>query len=130
LGEEARSTHRTAQEEDWGEVTFGYVVRPRADRDIDEIVDYLGEEANPDTALRFLAEIYETFHLLSTQQKGGWLCKVRHSQLSTARTFRVSSRFEKYLIFYQPYDASRIEILRFVHGSQDLEELFDQEAVD
>ena len=78
---------------------FGYVVRPRADRDIDEI------------AIQFLAEIYETFGLLATQQQMGWLCKVRHPQLLTARTFRVSSRFEKHLIFYQPY-SGRIEILR------------------
>ena len=113
----------------------GYVVRPRADRDIDEIARYLAEEAGLDTALQFLAEIYETLgllvtqHLLATQQQMGWLCRVRHPQLLTARTFRVSSRFEKHLIFHQPY-SDRIEILRVVHGSQDLEKVFDQEGVD
>ena len=105
---------------------FGYVVRPRADRDIDEIAGYLAEEASLDRALQFLAEICETFALLATQPQMGWLCKVRHPQLLTARTFRVSSRFEKYLLFYQPYSA-RIEILRVVHGLQDLEDLFHQE---
>jgi len=108
---------------------FGYVVRPRADRDVDEIAEYLAEEAGLATALQFLAEIYETFGLLATQQQMGWFCKVRHPQLRTARTFRASARFEKYLIFYQPY-SERIEILRVVHGSQDLEALFDQEGVD
>ena len=108
---------------------FGYVVRPRADRDIDEIAGYLAEEAGSDTALKFLAEIYETFGLRATQQQMGWLCKVRHPQLLTACTFRVSSRFEKHLIFYQSY-SGRIEILRVVHGSQDLEELLDQEGLD
>ena len=107
----------------------GYVVRPRADRDIDEIAGYLAEEAGLDTALQFLAEIYETLGLLATQQQMGWLCRVRHPQLLTARTFRVSSRFEKHLIFHQPY-SDRIEILRVVHGSQDLEKVFDQEGVD
>jgi plasmid stabilization system protein ParE len=51
------------------------------------------------------------------------------SQLLTSRTFRVSPRFEKQLIFYQPY-SDRIEILRVVHGSQDLVELFDNEGID
>ena len=106
-----------------------YVVRPRADRDIDGITDYLAEEAGLDTALQFLAEIYETFGLLATQQQMGWPCKVRHAQLLAARTLRVSTRFEKHLIFYQPY-SGRIEILRVVHGSQDLERLFDRDGVD
>ena len=106
-----------------------YVVRPRADRDIDDIADYLAEEAGLDTALQFLSEVYETLALLATQHNLGWLCKVHHRQLSSARTFRVSARFEKYLIFYQPY-SEHIEILRVVHGSQDLEELFSKEGVD
>ena len=93
---------------------------------MDEIAGHLAEEADLDTALQFLAEVCETFGLLATQPQMGWLCKVRHPQLLTARTFRVSSRFEKHLIFYQPY-SGRIEILGVVHGSQDLEDLFDQE---
>jgi toxin ParE1/3/4 len=110
-------------------VTFGYVVRPRADRDIDEIADYLAEEAGLETGLQFLSEIYQTFGLLATQRQMGWPCRVYHPQLLTARTFRVSSRFEKHLIFYQAY-SERIEILRVVHGSQDLAALFDKEGID
>ena len=102
---------------------FSYVVRPRADRDVDEIADYLAEAAGLDTALQFLSEVYETFGLLATQTNMGWACKVAHPTLAGARTFRVSARFEKYLIFYQPY-SERIEILRVLDGSQDLEELF------
>ena len=108
---------------------FGYVVRPRADRDIDEIADYLAEHAGLDTALRFLLEVYDTFALLATQQNMGWPCRVRHAQLSDARTFRVSARFDKHLIFYKPY-SERIEILRVLHGSRDLEELFRKEGID
>lgn len=62
-------------------------------------------------------------------QEVGWHCKVRHPQLMTARTFRVSERFDKFLIFYQPYD-DRIEILRVLHGAQDLVALFNREGVD
>lgn len=105
----------------------GYVVRPRADRDIDAVADYLADEAGLDTGLRFLTEVYETFALLASQREIGWPCKLGHPRLTTARVFRVSSRFENYLIFYQPY-RDRIEILRVLHGSQDLADLFDREG--
>jgi len=73
--------------------------------------------------LRFLSDVYETLALLASQRAMGWHCKVGHLQLRAARVFRVRSRFENYLIFYLPYQ-DRIEILRVVHGSQDLEALF------
>jgi len=85
-------------------VKFGFVVRPRADRDIDEIADYLVEQSGLDTGLRFL-------------------------QLRSVRTFRVSERFDKFLIFYQPH-RDRIEILRVLHGAQDLVTLFQREGVE
>jgi len=108
---------------------FAYVVRPRADQDIDGIADYLVEHSGLDIGLLFLSEIYETFELLGSRQKVGWHCTVRHPQLMTARTFRVSERFEKFLIFYQPYQ-DRIEILRVLHGAQDLAALFHREGVE
>jgi len=80
-------------------VSFGFTVRPQADRDIDEIADYLTEEGSLDVGLQFLAELYETFALLASQPDMGWPCKVRHPQLAGARTFRVSERFERFLIF-------------------------------
>ena len=38
---------------------FGYVVRPRADRDIDEIVGYLAEEARLDMAPQVTTPIFD-----------------------------------------------------------------------
>ena len=58
----------------------------------------------------------------------GWRCNVPHPQLARVRTFPVSSRFDKYLIFYQAYE-DRIEILRVLHGSLDLLALFEREGV-
>ncbi len=98
------------------------IVRPRADRDIDEIADYLVEEAGIDMGLQFLSDLYKTF-LLASQREMGWRCQIRHSRLLQARTFRVSDQFEKYLIFYQPYN-EHIEVLRVLHGAQDLPALF------
>jgi len=110
-------------------VRFGLVIRPRADQDLDEIGDYLAEEAGLDMGLQFLAEVYEAFSLLASHREIGWPCNVTHPQLMGARTFRVSQRFEKYLIFYQPYQ-DRIEVLRVLHASQDLDELFGRQGVD
>jgi toxin ParE1/3/4 len=104
-------------------VSFGYFVRPQADRDIDEIADYIAEEAGLEVGLRFLSDLYETLALLASQRAMGWPCKLEHLQFRAARVFRVSVRFENYLIFYVPYQDG-IEILRVVHGSQDLEMLF------
>ena len=66
-------------------MSFGYVVRPRADRDIDEIAAYLAENAGLDMALGFLAEIYETFGQLAAHHNMGWLCNLSHPQLAAAR---------------------------------------------
>jgi toxin ParE1/3/4 len=104
-------------------VKFGYVIRPKADRDIDDLADYIVEHGSLDTALTFLSEAYEAFALIASHPEMGWHCKVKLPQLKTARTFRVSERFGDYLIFYQPFE-DRIEIIRVVHGSQDLVELF------
>lgn len=81
-------------------MSFGYVVRPRADRDIDEIAACLAENAGLEMALEFLAEIHETFGQLAAHHNMGWLCNLSHPKLAAARTFRVSTRFERHLIFY------------------------------
>ncbi len=111
-------------------MSFGYVVRPLADQDIDEIgEDHRVEEAGLETGLDFLTEIHETVALLASQRDFGWPCRVRHPGHEDARTLRVSTRFEKHLVFYQPFD-DRIEVLRVLHGAQDLIGVFDREGVD
>jgi toxin ParE1/3/4 len=109
-------------------VSFGYQVRPLADRDIDTIADNLADHASLAIGLRFLQEVYEAFALLATQPEMGWPCKINHKFLKKARTFRVSERFSEYLIFYQPCE-DRIEIIRVVHGAQDLQSLFNKADV-
>lgn len=103
-----------------------YVVRPRADADIDEIADYLADKASLEMGLRFLAELYETFGMLGAQPDMGWSPKVGRAELAGMRAFRASARFEKYLVFYRPLE-DRIEVVRVLHGSQDLA-LLSQDA--
>jgi plasmid stabilization system protein ParE len=70
-------------------------------------------------------------------RRGSWLNRrirtwdtlAPRSMLAEARTFRVGDRFETYLIFYQPHEG-RIEILRVLHGSQDLAALFERDGLE
>jgi toxin ParE1/3/4 len=101
----------------------GCLIRPQADQDIDQIADYLSDAANLETGLRFLTEVYAAFTMLAAQPGIGWPCRMQNLRLAGVRTFRVSERFRDYLIFYQLLP-QRIEIIRIVHGSQDLEALF------
>jgi toxin ParE1/3/4 len=105
-----------------------YVVRPKADRDIDDISDDLADRANLDVALRFLALVYETFALIATQTEMGWLCKLNHPELANTRVFRVREPFNQYLIYYSNPDG-QIEILRVLHGAQDINTRISSERV-
>ena len=48
-------------------MNFGYIVRPQADRDLDNLADSIAERTTLDQALQFLSEIYATFTLIATQ---------------------------------------------------------------
>lgn len=50
---------------------FGGVVRPRADRDMDDIASHFVEQSGLDIGLRFVSELFETFALLSSRPELG-----------------------------------------------------------
>ena len=105
-----------------------YVVLPRADRDLDEQADHLAAEAGLRTALRFLEASHETFSLIASQPAMGWPCRMRYAGLASVRVFPVKS-FDKMLVFYRPAASSnRIEIVRVLHGSRDLQAVFRNEG--
>ena len=99
-----------------------YVLRPKADLDIDDEAYYLASEASPEVGHRFLFAAHETFSLLASQPNIGWRFRVTNSALGELRVFRVSG-FEKMLILYRPL-SDGIEVFRVVHGSRNLQALF------
>jgi toxin ParE1/3/4 len=99
-------------------VNARYVLRPKADQDLNQQAYYLATEASHETGRRFLVAAHETFALLSTQPQMGRLLRLRHPRLASLRVFRVSG-FEKMLVLYVPL-SSGVEIVRIVHGSRDL----------
>ena len=55
-----------------------YVVRPKADQDLDDQAHYLAMEASPEVGHRFLVAAHETFALLATQPEMGWHFRLQH----------------------------------------------------
>ena len=121
MGREVQSPFGAASEDEPA-VTVSYVIKPRADRDLDEYADYLANKANLDVAQRFLSSAQETFGLLATHPNMGWHSRLRNAALKSLRVFRVNG-FEHMLILYRPLP-SAVDILRVVHGSRNLQALF------
>lgn len=107
-------------------MSLRYLLRPAADRDLDDQAFYLATEASADVGHRFLIAAHETFALLATQPRMGWQFKLQHRDLTELRVFRISS-FENILIIYLPRNDG-IDILRVVHGSRDLRALLLREG--
>jgi toxin ParE1/3/4 len=103
-------------------VSARFLVKPKADQDLDDHSDYLAKKASLDVALRFLAAARETFSLPATQPQMGWRSRLNHPRLKSLRVFRVAG-FERLLILYRPLPEG-IEILRVVHGSRNMDALF------
>jgi toxin ParE1/3/4 len=108
-------------------VSARFVVKPKADRDLDDYADYLAE-ASLDLALRFFEAASSTFALLATQPNMGWRSRVQFRGLEALRVFRVSG-FEDMLILYRPLSEG-VEILRVVHGSRNLRALLRREGIE
>lgn len=105
-----------------------YVVRPKADQDLEDQAFYYATKEGPELGHRFLVSAHKTFSLLSTQPEMGWNPKLRMAELKSLRLFRVTG-FEKILILYRPHDRG-VEILRVVHGSQNLLRLFRRQGIE
>ena len=104
-----------------------YVVRPKADDDLDQRAYYFATKAGPELGHRFLLAAHETFSLLATQPEMGWHARLKNPLLASLRVFRVSG-FEKMLVLYHP-SPQGIEILRVVHGSRNIAALLRREGV-
>jgi toxin ParE1/3/4 len=108
-------------------VSAVYVVRPKADQDLDDQAYYFATEAGPELGHRFLLAAHETFGLLASQPLIGWLPRLKHPALTSLRVFPVSG-FKKMLVFYQPLP-NGVDIMRVVHSSRNLRTLLRRHEV-
>ena len=105
-----------------------YVLRPRAEQDSDAQAYYYATVAGAEVGHRFLIAAHHTFTLLATHPNMGWQSRLEHAALHHLRVFRVKGS-EKILILYLPMDEG-VEVLRVVHGSQDLQTLLRRQGLE
>ena len=96
-------------------------VRPEADNDVEHHAQYLAENAGIETALTFYERLEQTLTLLATFPEMGKAAGFPEP-LTGARVFPVKD-FENYLVFYESI-RNGIQVLRVLHGSQDLRAIF------
>ena len=105
-----------------------YLVRPKADWDLNEQASYLARRATSDVGHRFLVAAHEAFALLAAHPEIGWQFQTTHPDLKSLRVFRVSG-FEKMIVLYRRLPDG-VEILRLVHGSRNLRALLRREGLE
>jgi toxin ParE1/3/4 len=96
--------------------------RPQVIRDLIEIATYIADN-NLESGEQFLYAAEETFKQLGQMPKMGKSCQFSHPRLQNIRQIAVKG-FRQYLIFYQ-ITLARVEIVRVIHGSRDLEALLE-----
>lgn len=96
--------------------------RESAKRDLIAQWVWYAENANIDTADRFLGAADSTVSMLAGKPEAGYRFFASRPELQGMRRFPVLDGFEKILLFYFLL-ADGIELVRVVHGNRDLERL-------
>ena len=91
---------------------------PLATEDLKQIWEFLAERAGSETANKFLVNIRQKCLILAEFPDSG---KTRHDFIVNLRSFP----FNNYIIFYLPVEDG-IEVLRIIHGSRDISQVFDE----
>ena len=97
--------------------------REAARRDLVEHFVYLAENANLETAERFLANAEASFNDLAMQPMIGSAVKLKHSALEGMRKWRVKG-FDNHLIFYLPRPDG-VSVVRVLHAARDWWDVLD-----
>lgn len=97
-------------------------ISPRAEQDIVQLATYIGRDSG-DAANRFLDAVDQLFDRIAQSPKIGQVFGVPNPRLAGMRASRVIG-FLNHLAFYLPND-SGIQIVRVLHGSRDLDAIFE-----
>jgi len=100
------------------------IIAPPARADINRHYEYL-YELNPDSALKFFDATRTTIAAIARNPEIGRNYPIDNPRLQDLRKWQVSG-FNKYLIFYR-IQKTAIEILRIIHGTQNLERILNEE---
>ena len=98
-----------------------YRLSRQADRDLDEIEEYISAD-NPQAAERVIAALYESFAFLARHPRSG---RKRDDLIPGICVFPARKPADKYVIFY--YDQENgIEISDVIHGARDWQGMFSR----
>lgn len=92
-----------------------YIITREADEDINEILVYIAAD-NFNAAMNLYERFLDLFDILADNSNAG---RERPELKEDIRSFTEGN----YLIFYRPW-AGKIAIVRVIHGSRDLDEIF------
>jgi toxin ParE1/3/4 len=102
-------------------MTKGFTFLQSAERDIEEIVDYISHDS-AQAATTFRLAIQGVCEMLVDIPEAGSARNFRNPEMKGLRMLPVR-KFDKYLIFYRSTPEG-LEIVRVVHGARDLPSLF------
>jgi toxin ParE1/3/4 len=91
--------------------------RAAARPDLVEHYVYLAEQADENTAERFIAQAEQTFIYLAENREIGVSLRLRDPRLAELRKWRVQG-FEAFLVFYLPR-TDGVSIVRVLYATQD-----------
>ncbi|MBI4484467.1 MAG: type II toxin-antitoxin system RelE/ParE family toxin [Acidobacteria bacterium] len=97
---------------------MGHRLAPEARTDLDDLWFYIATNGSPENADRVVESLTKRFFLLGMHPRAG---RRRDKLRAGLRAFPVSD----YLVLYRIEGADAV-IQRVVHGSRDLEALFDE----
>lgn len=95
--------------------------RPQAERDIEECFVYIAED-NLDAGVIFLVAVEDSLEQLAKFPLLGKQRQFQDKRFQNVRMWVVRG-YENYLIFYDVTETT-IEVIRVLHGSRNIEDLF------
>lgn len=102
-------------------MTNDLVVLPRAQRDVEEISDYLFVNASWHVSERFVEQVHEAIELLRDQPTAGAIADL--PECPNVRIWGIAG-FPSHLIYYRPTTLA-IEVLRVMHSARNRDRLFE-----
>jgi toxin ParE1/3/4 len=105
-------------------VSHHIIIRPRADRDLDEHAAFIARD-NLEAGRRFYDAAAQAFEQLAMMPEMGSPRIFRNPALAGLRLWRIPG-FECHLIFYRPIQDG-IEVIRVLHAARDIDGILGQE---
>lgn len=96
-----------------------YIIRPNAEEDLDEQLEYYEQEAGVDVALQFLAAVQEAIRFICQRPDVGSLREFANPRLKGLRSWPVHG-FEDIRIYYLRPNEDTLRVVRILHGKRDL----------